>query len=161
MSNKVTQDDIDNILTTRVTIYTKHITTPTPYVEATAWLDNQFILDTAISKAVDPANFDLELGTKYARDAVLRKATDKLWQMEGYLLHNQINKERASTFLTRLKDEYNEVNARATKLAAFLQKGQPDNINTDDWEDLTEQYMHQSRYEEVLAKRLRKLGHPV
>lgn len=161
MSNKVTQDQIDHILATRVTIYTKHVTTPTSYVEATAWLDNQFLLDTAISKAVDPANFDLELGTKYARDAAFRKATDKLWQMEGYQLHNQINKERTSTFLTRLQDEYKEVNVRATKLAAFLQKGRPDSISDDDWDDLEEQYMHQSRYEEVLAKRLRKLGSPV
>ena len=161
MSNKVTQDQIDHILATRVTIYTKHVTTPTPYVEATAWLDNQFLLDTAISKAVDPANFDLELGMKYARDAAFQKATDKLWQMEGYQLHNQINKERTSTFLTRLQNEYKEVNERATKLAAFLQKGRPDNISDDDWDDLGEQYTHQSRYEEVLAKRLRKLGHPV
>lgn len=161
MSNKINQDHIDNILATRVTIYTKHVTTPTPYVEATAWLDNQFLLDTAISKAVDTANFDLELGTKYARDAAFQKATDKLWQMEGYALHNQLHKERTGTFLTRLQEEYKEVNERATKLATFLQKGQPDNISERDWDDLEEQYTHQSRYEEVLAKRLRKLGQPI
>jgi GH24 family phage-related lysozyme (muramidase) len=37
-----------------------------------------------IGSYVDPANFDIELGRKYAREQVERK----LWELEGYLLQN-------------------------------------------------------------------------
>ncbi len=35
---------------------------------------------------VDPANFDIEIGRKVARE----NAEHQLWQLEGYLLQNQL-----------------------------------------------------------------------
>jgi GH24 family phage-related lysozyme (muramidase) len=35
---------------------------------------------------VDPANFDIEIGRKVARE----DAENKLWQLEGYLLQNRL-----------------------------------------------------------------------
>lgn len=37
-----------------------------------------------VGSCVDPANFDIELGRKYAREQV----ENKLWELEGYLLQN-------------------------------------------------------------------------
>lgn len=43
---------------------------------------------TVIGRAacVDPANFDIEIGRKIARE----DAENKLWQLEGYLLQNRL-----------------------------------------------------------------------
>lgn len=41
------------------------------------------------SACVDPANFDLELGRKYARE----NAISQLWALEGYLLQNRLYEE--------------------------------------------------------------------
>lgn len=36
------------------------------------------------SACVDPSNFNLEIGSKYARE----RAIDKIWELEGYLLQS-------------------------------------------------------------------------
>lgn len=156
MSNKINPERIEGMMRERVSVHVKHVTTPTNYVEATAWLDNQYLLATAVSKSVDPANFDLLMGRDYASADVNKKAIDKLWEMEGYVLHNRIQKEAKSTFLTRLQDEYNEVAIRVSKLDIFINSPKPDHIDEDDWADLHEQFIHQSKYAEVLLKRLTK-----
>lgn len=38
------------------------------------------------SGCVDPANYDHEIGKKYAR----KRAIDKVWELEGYALQNAI-----------------------------------------------------------------------
>lgn len=42
------------------------------------------------SAPVSAENFDFEIGKKYARE----KAIDKLWELEGYLLQEKINKQQ-------------------------------------------------------------------
>ena len=37
-----------------------------------------------VGSCVDPANFDVEFGRKYAREQV----ENKLWELEGYVLQN-------------------------------------------------------------------------
>lgn len=37
------------------------------------------------SAAVDPANYDLEVGKPYAK----QRALDKVWELEGYLLQSK------------------------------------------------------------------------
>ena len=54
--SKVTKGQIDDLLS-QVVVQTKTFDTPTPHVTAFAWLGT-FQLGTAISKAVDPNNFD-------------------------------------------------------------------------------------------------------
>ena len=45
---------------------------------------------TGESSCVDPANFDEALGEKYAK----ANATEKLWELEGYLLANDIHRAK-------------------------------------------------------------------
>lgn len=41
-----------------------------------------------VSGCVDPVNYNHEIGTSIART----RAIDKVWELEGYLLQSQINK---------------------------------------------------------------------
>ena len=86
--SKVTKGQIDDLLS-QVVVQTKTFDTPTPHVLATAWLDT-FQLGTAISKAVDPNNFDEELGIEYSTKDVLKIAENKLWELEGYHLYKTL-----------------------------------------------------------------------
>ena len=89
--SKVTKGQIDDLLS-QVVVQTKTFDTPTPHVLATAWLDT-FQLGTAISKAVDPNNFDEELGVQYSTKDVLQVAENKLWELEGYHLYKTLKGE--------------------------------------------------------------------
>lgn len=51
-----------------------------------AFLPNGFQVAYGESACVDPNNFDFELGKKYAKERCLQAATNKLWELEGYLL---------------------------------------------------------------------------
>lgn len=50
-----------------------------------ATLENGFII-IGKSAPADPANFNIELGQKYAREDVIRQ----MWQLEGYLLRETL-----------------------------------------------------------------------
>ena len=86
--SKVTKGQIDDLLS-QVVVQTKTFDTPTPYVLATAWLDT-FQLGTAISKAVDPVNFNEELGIEYSTKDAMKIAENKLWELEGYHLYKTL-----------------------------------------------------------------------
>lgn len=90
--NKVTKGQIDDLLS-QVVVQTKTFDTPTPHVLATAWLDT-FQLGTAISKAVDPNNFDEELGIEYSTKDALKIAENKLWELEGYHLYKTLKGDK-------------------------------------------------------------------
>ena len=90
--SKVTKGQIDDLLS-QVVVQTKTFDTPTPHVLATAWLDT-FQLGTAISKAVDPNNFDEELGIEYSTKDVLKIAENKLWELEGYHLYKTLKGDK-------------------------------------------------------------------
>ncbi|WNO24163.1 hypothetical protein Scuro_02 [Acinetobacter phage Scuro] len=88
MTSKITPEHIDELMK-RVTVRIHTGETPTPHVMAVAWLDGKFHLATAISKAVDPANFSKELGIQYSTKDALEEAKKKLWELEGYKLYSQ------------------------------------------------------------------------
>ena len=90
--SKVTKEFIDNLLN-EVVVQTKTFDTPTPHVLATAWLDT-FQLGTAISKAVDPSNFNEDLGIEYSTKDVLKIAENKLWELEGYHLYKTLKGDK-------------------------------------------------------------------
>ena len=90
--SKVTKGQIDDLLS-QVVVQTKTFYTPTPHVLATAWLDT-FQLGTAISKAVDPDNFNEELGIEYSTKDVLKIAENKLWELEGYHLYKTLKGDK-------------------------------------------------------------------
>lgn len=51
-----------------------------------AFLPSGFQVGYGQGACVDPANFDFELGKKYAKDRCLQAAENKLWELEGYML---------------------------------------------------------------------------
>lgn len=88
MTSKITPDHIGELMG-RVTVHTSYAPHPTPHVIAVAWLDEKFYLGMAISKAVDPANFNIELGMEYSEKDAREEAKKKLWELEGYKLYSQ------------------------------------------------------------------------
>lgn len=86
---RITLEHIKSLMQ-RVEVVTEYSDNPIPHVTAKAFLDGSFFLGTAVSKAVDPANFDKELGFKYSTQDVLKAAEDKLWELEGYRLYSSL-----------------------------------------------------------------------
>ncbi|NNG82035.1 hypothetical protein HLH16_08730 [Acinetobacter sp. ANC 5378] len=82
---RVTKNQIDALMD-RVVVHTTTCITPIPHVLAIAWLDDKFYLGTAISKSVNPENFNEEIGIQYSTKDVLEIAENKLWELEGYRL---------------------------------------------------------------------------
>lgn len=95
--SKVSPGLIQAIMSTRVTIIHRVEEEPTKYVRAEAWLDGSYLLADAVSKAVNPENFDLELGMQYSEEEARKKAEDLLWQLEGYKLYDQLYRESTTT----------------------------------------------------------------
>ena len=89
MSNKLTPEYIQSLMQ-RVVVNTTLEYVPTAHVTAIAWLDGKFYLGTAISKSVDPLNFDAELGREYSTADVLKIAEQRLWELEGYKLYTKL-----------------------------------------------------------------------
>lgn len=58
-----------------------------------AFLDGEFLLATGHSACVSKENFDAEIGEKIAKGNVMKPASDKLWELEGYLLRNKLRQE--------------------------------------------------------------------
>lgn len=65
-----------------------HIFPGTTLTVCALTLQNGFIV-TGESAAASPANFDVELGRKIARD----NARNKIWALEGYLLRQKLHDE--------------------------------------------------------------------
>lgn len=51
-----------------------------------AILPNGFTVGTGESACIDPSNFCIETGKKFAKERAVANATDELWKLEGYLL---------------------------------------------------------------------------
>ena len=47
---------------------------------------NQFQVGYGESACVDPNNFDIDLGEKYAKERCIIDATNNIWKLEGYTL---------------------------------------------------------------------------
>lgn len=85
-NNKVTSDQIKSILdnaeTQEVVFWDKEVV-------VSYKLYNGFTI-IGRGACVDPANFDIEIGRKVARE----QAENKLWELEGYLLQNRLYEEK-------------------------------------------------------------------
>lgn len=86
---KITEEQIEGLMS-RVSVHVATVEKPAPYVTASAWLDDKYLLATEFSKPVDPANFDEEIGRTIARDRVMVEARNLLWRLEGYRLHHEV-----------------------------------------------------------------------
>ena len=81
---RVTKEQIDAIMSD-VTYYVQQIPDTTTTI-AVAFDKDGFSLGVGMSACVDPANFNAELGEKYACEDAAKKAERKLWELEGYRL---------------------------------------------------------------------------
>ena len=90
--SKLTKKYIDDLMS-EVVVHTTTTNVPTPHVTAFAWLGT-FQLGTEISKAVDPANFNENLGISYSTADVLKIAENKLWELEGYHLYKTLKGDK-------------------------------------------------------------------
>ena len=81
---KVTKEQIDAIM--NGVVYYVHQIPNTTTTIAVAFDNCGFSLSVGMSACVDPANFNAELGEKYACEDAAKKAESKLWELEGYRL---------------------------------------------------------------------------
>ena len=80
---RITNDQITKLMES--VNYHTYVVPGTTTTVAVAMLDG-FTLCQEITACVDPANFDAELGKKYAIEKAASVARNKLWELEGYKL---------------------------------------------------------------------------
>lgn len=146
---RVTLESIEALMAS--VVYDVHVIPDTNTTLATAILDG-FTLATEQTSCVDKANFNAELGAKYAIEAAKASAKSKLWELEGYALKKQLAIE--STPLSRLLAEEKELSIKNDKLCLFLEGERPVFISENDWASMHEQELLQSRLIEILAMRI-------
>lgn len=84
---RVTKEQIDNLMSK--IIYKTHVVEGTTTTLAVAILpmgDTDFTLAIGQTACIDKANFNAELGVKYAIQNAENLARNKLWELEGYIL---------------------------------------------------------------------------
>jgi hypothetical protein len=71
---------------------------------------------TGESACADPKAFNEKIGKQIAYD----HAFEKIWSHEGYLLREKLSQEDTSDYLSRMWDEYRQLDARFKKLKTFM-----------------------------------------
>lgn len=116
------------------------------------------------SACVDPANFDMSIGTEIARRDIL----DKLWGHMGFVLqwakfglvgNNEKRVSNVPPHVARVIEEYKQLYERTQKLGVFIN----DNplfktLSEDEQEDMKDQLMSMQKYSNTLARRLDRVG---
>lgn len=81
--SKVTKERIEHLLATSTAHYNRlHGTTTVCQLV----LQNGFTVAIGTSSCVDPANFNAAVDMQLAKEDAVKKAEDKLWEFEGYIL---------------------------------------------------------------------------
>lgn len=80
---RITNDQISDIMAK--VVYHTYVVPNTTTTVAVAMIEG-FTLCQEITACVDPANFNEELGAKYATQKAESSARNKLWELEGYKL---------------------------------------------------------------------------
>ncbi|PKH81166.1 Gp49 family protein [Psychrobacter sp. 4Bb] len=147
LPNKVTKEDLEHLVAQSNTIFTNPAGTLTHCVIT---LPCGYTV-TGESACVDPANYNKELGEKYA----LEQAVDKLWPLEGYLLANDLYRAKQPTsFVSRMVFEQSDLNEKLEKLTKFLDQPKPDFVEQSQWELMKDQQEAMVSYFNILEKRI-------
>ncbi len=147
LPNKVTKEDLEHLVARSNTTFTNPAGTLTHCVIT---LPCSYTV-TGESACVDPANYDKELGEKYA----LEQAVEKLWPLEGYLLANDIYRAKQPTsFVSRMIFEQSDLNENLEKLTKFLDQPKPDFVEQAQWELMNDQKEAMVNYFNILEKRI-------
>lgn len=147
LPNKVTKEYLEHLVAQSKTTFTNPAGTLTHCVIT---LPCGYTV-TGESACVDPANYDKELGEKYA----LEQAVEKLWPLEGYLLANDIYRAKQPTsYASRMIFEQSDLREKLGKLCDFLSKPQPSFIDDKEWELLLDQRDYMTEYFNILEIRI-------
>lgn len=147
LPNKVTKEDLERLVAQSNTTFTNPAGTLTHCVIT---LPCGYTV-TGESACVDPANYNKELGEKYA----LEQAVDKLWPLEGYLLANDLYRANQPTsFVSRMVFEQSDLREKLNKLREFLDKPKPDFVEQSQWDLMTKQEKTMSDYFYILEDRI-------
>lgn len=84
MKNKITKEDIDNILSKTLVKVEKY---GDKTVVLMATLPNGFVIVES-SSCIDPVNFDMSIGEEICMD----KLVNRIYELEGYKLQCELNK---------------------------------------------------------------------
>ena len=147
LPNKITKEDLEHLVAQSATTFTNPAGTLTHCVIT---LPCGYTV-TGESACVDPANYDKELGEKYA----LEQAIEKLWPLEGYLLANDIYRaKQPESYAARMIFEQSDLREKLDKLCDFLSKPQPSFISDKQWSLLQSQRGYMKAYFKVLDERI-------
>ena len=147
LPNKVTKEDLEHLVAQSKTTFTNPAGTLTHCVIT---LPCGYTV-TGESACVDPANYDKELGEKYA----LEQAVEKLWPLEGYLLANDIYRsEQPKSYAARMISEQEALHTKLFKLSNLLDKPQPSFIDDNEWALLHDQRDYMTEYFNILEMRI-------
>jgi hypothetical protein len=112
------------------------------------------------SSCVDPKNYSEELGKQYAMEEVI----NSLWSHLGFVLqwakyglNAESKKDKYSSHVQRMIDEYKELDDRINKLASFINTNPIfETLQNEEREDMKAQLIWMHKYINVLANRLRR-----
>lgn len=151
LPNKVTKEDLEHLVAQSKTTFTNPAGTLTHCVIT---LPCSYTV-TGESACVDPANYDKELGEKYA----LEQAVEKLWPLEGYLLANDIYRSnQPKSYAARMIFEQEELRDKLKKLRLFLDKDKPDFVKQNQWDLMIKQQKVMEDYFYILDERIEDLA---
>lgn len=110
------------------------------------------------SSCVDPKNYSEELGRQYAMEEVV----NSLWSHLGFVLqwakyglNAESKKDKYSSHVQRMIDEYKELDDRINKLASFINTNSIfETLQDEEREDMKAQLIWMHKYISVLANRL-------
>jgi hypothetical protein len=117
----------------------------------------QFYLASGHSACISVENYDPAIGERIARGNGIKKATDQLWQMEGYALFKKLNPGFGTTFQQRLVAEREELEDRYAKLSAFNSGEVFTTLPVEDQNLLMRQQAIMAELHLVIAARLARL----
>lgn len=144
---RVTQEQIN----TKIVNADYHVFEGSQLTVCSLTLENGFTV-TGESACASPENFDAVLRRRIA----LRKATDKVWALEGYLLKQKLFEKGSDNYISRLKNELLELNEKITKLGAFIDSANfVEQVSKNERVMLQQQYVFMLEYDVILTNRLK------
>lgn len=105
------------------------------------------------SACVAIENFDAELGRKIAYD----QARSKVWELEGYLLREQLflaSRLETTSFKQRVEAEKLELDTKLGKLIVFFDTATYQNLNVNERDRLSHQAAVMTEYSAILRDRI-------
>lgn len=146
LPSKVTREDLDHILAQSKIEFN---VLGGKLTHCMITLPSGFIV-TGESSCVDPAEYNKELGEKYAQE----NAVQTLWMLEGYSLAGALYEQRERTNpYVDMVFEHGEILKNIDKLKQYA-KRYKDNIPNEEYTLMGDQHMAMEEYASILNERI-------